>query len=82
MPIFLLEVDSSTSHEVDRHRMILQAACLVHLGNALLNDQSATFVVKAIFIDLNYKATEYTLYQNEVPQDQLEPPVIVRLIAK
>ncbi|KAI9440269.1 kinase-like domain-containing protein, partial [Lactarius psammicola] len=55
----------------DRHRMILQAACLVCIGNTLLNDRSPTYIVKAIFIDQNYKATKYTLYQKEGAQDQV-----------
>ncbi|KAI9449743.1 hypothetical protein BJY52DRAFT_1227617 [Lactarius psammicola] len=75
VPILLLEVDSTPPNEVDRHRMILQAACLVRMGNALLNDRSPTYIVKAIFIDQNYKATEYTLYQKEGAQDQVDFPV-------
>ncbi|KAI9435775.1 kinase-like domain-containing protein, partial [Lactarius indigo] len=47
----------------DVHCMLLQASCLVRLGNALLTDKSSTFVVKAIHINHDYYAAEYTLYQ-------------------
>lgn len=43
--------------------MLLQASCLVRLGNALLTDRSSTFFVKAIYIDQRRHAVEYTLYQ-------------------
>jgi hypothetical protein len=61
-PVLILEVDGS-SNEEDKNRTLLQAACLVHLGNALITHVSPTFLVKAIFIDRNYIAVEHTVYQ-------------------
>lgn len=62
-PHLLLEVSSDKLKERDKNRMLLQASCLVRLGNALLGDQSSTFFVKAIYINHDYCAVEYTLYQ-------------------
>ncbi|KAH9024719.1 kinase-like domain-containing protein [Lactarius hengduanensis] len=59
----LLSVSSGKPHRGYLHRMLLQASCLVRLGNALLNDRSSTFFVKAIYIDRHYHVVEYTLYQ-------------------
>ncbi|KAH9010629.1 hypothetical protein EDB85DRAFT_2160988 [Lactarius pseudohatsudake] len=39
------------------------ASCLVRLGNALLAGGSSTFFVKVIYVDRDYHAVEYTLYQ-------------------
>ncbi|KAH9008729.1 hypothetical protein EDB84DRAFT_1446759, partial [Lactarius hengduanensis] len=68
LPILLLEVDSS-SDRADESRMLLQGACIVRLGNALLNDPSNKFIVKAIYIDEQYGVNEYTLFQG-VPVDR------------
>ena len=39
--------------------------------------------IKAIYIDSNYRATEYTLYEAETSlQHHITPEVIVLLIAK
>ncbi|KAH9032068.1 hypothetical protein EDB83DRAFT_2525648 [Lactarius deliciosus] len=43
--------------------MLLQASCLIHLGNALLAGGSSMFFVKVIYVDCNYHTVEYTLYQ-------------------
>jgi hypothetical protein len=59
-PYLLLAV---ASQKGDLHRLLLQASCLVRLGNALLTDKSPTFSVKAIHVDKDYYAAEYTLYQ-------------------
>lgn len=59
-PVLLLEVTSDPS-KTDMHRMLLQAACLVRLGNALIDGPE--FLMKAIYIDDDYVATEYTLFQ-------------------
>ena len=59
-PVLILEMCSSTQQE-DERRMKLQAACLVRLGNALM--QSPEYVTKAIYIDDDYRATEYTFFQ-------------------
>src|SRR6266702_411152 len=42
-------------------RMNLQAACLVRLGNVLM--ESSEFLIKAIYIDNKYCATKYTFFQ-------------------
>ncbi|KAH8982979.1 kinase-like domain-containing protein [Lactarius hatsudake] len=62
-PFLLFGVSSGTSQTEDVHFMLLQASCLVRLGNALLMDKSSTFVVKAIHVNHDYCATEYTLYK-------------------
>jgi hypothetical protein len=64
-PHLLLEVCSDKLKGRDRNRMLLQASCLVRLGNALLADELSTFFVKAIYIDRNYHAVEYTLFQRK-----------------
>jgi len=58
--VLLLEVASGHSGG-DLLRMNLQATCLVHLGNALM--ESLEFLVKAIYIDNKYCATKYTFFQ-------------------
>ena len=65
LPVLLLEVTSDKDH-VDEHCMILQASCVVHLGNVLLKDKSPKFVLKAIYVDEGYNAIEHTFYQREV----------------
>ena len=68
-PALLLDVasgqdeDSKDGKEI--HRILLQASCLVRLGNALLKDTSPAFLVKAIYVNSEYYATEYTLYQRQ-----------------
>jgi hypothetical protein len=62
LPVLLLEV-SSNSNESDKNRMKLQAACLVRLGNAMIDSSSPAYFVMAIYVDGNYHATEYTFYQ-------------------
>ncbi|KAI9446715.1 hypothetical protein H4582DRAFT_2052659 [Lactarius indigo] len=74
----LLEICSDKVKKRDQHRMLLQASCLVRLGNKLITDkspfESSTFFVKAIYIDHNYNAIEYTLYQkgSEPGNDKVE----------
>ena len=58
--VLLLEVASGHSGG-DLLRMNLQAACLVRLGNALM--ELLEFLVKAIYIDNEYRATEYMFFQ-------------------
>lgn len=62
-PHLLLALSPDKSHRGSVHRMLLQASCLVRLGNTLLADQSSTFLVKAIYVDRDSHAVEYTLYQ-------------------
>jgi len=65
-PALLLDVTSNQEEECGKEfRTILQASCLVRLGNALLKDTSPRFLVKAISINSDYYATEYTLYQRQ-----------------
>ncbi|KAH9022224.1 hypothetical protein EDB85DRAFT_1895344 [Lactarius pseudohatsudake] len=61
--------------------MLLQASCLVRLGNALLAGGSSTFFVKVIYVDRDYHAVEYTLYQRgPKPCDDSDDKVAALLI--
>ncbi|KAH8982994.1 hypothetical protein EDB86DRAFT_2834153 [Lactarius hatsudake] len=62
-PHVLLEISSDKYKKRDQCRMLLQASCLVRLGNMLISDKSSTFYVKAFYIDNDYHAEEFTLYQ-------------------
>ncbi|KAI9442137.1 hypothetical protein H4582DRAFT_2054657 [Lactarius indigo] len=62
-PYILFEVSSDKFRKRDQHRMLLQASCLVRLGNALVSDKSPTFFVKAFYINYDYHVDEYTLFQ-------------------
>ncbi|KAI9430428.1 kinase-like domain-containing protein, partial [Lactarius indigo] len=62
--VLLLEV-SSDSSGADECRMLLQAACLVRLGNSLLRTTSRNYLVKAIYINPHYEAVEHTLFQRD-----------------
>ena len=62
-PHLILEVISDQA-ESDRNRMLLQAACLARLGNALRREtKTDPFIVSAIYIDNTLYATWYLLYQ-------------------
>ncbi|KAH9013862.1 hypothetical protein EDB85DRAFT_2280746 [Lactarius pseudohatsudake] len=61
-PHVLLKI-SSDKKKRDHCRMLLQASHLVRLGNMLISDKSPTFFVKAFYIDNDYNADEFTLYQ-------------------
>lgn len=63
VPHLLLEVISDTAHS-DCTWMLLQAACVARLGNALRSDQEP-FIVSAIYIDETLIATWYCVYQPE-----------------
>ncbi len=63
-PVLILEVESDTNR-TDQRRMLLQAACLVRLGNALIKNKDPNFFIKAIYINSDYVANEYTCYENE-----------------
>jgi hypothetical protein len=59
--------------------MLLQGACLVRLGNALLNVRGPSdFTIKAIYINRNYEATEYTLFQRQVAEGLEQHPIRVK----
>ena len=62
-PHLLLGVYSNNPHKGCVHLMLLQASCLIRLGNVLLTDRSSTFFVKVVYVDHDYHAVEYTLYQ-------------------
>jgi hypothetical protein len=61
-PYLLVGVSSNESQKGNVNFMLLQASCLVRLGNALLRDKYA-FFAKAIYVNQDYSAVEYTLYQ-------------------
>ncbi|KAH9013674.1 hypothetical protein EDB85DRAFT_1899608 [Lactarius pseudohatsudake] len=61
-PHVLLEI-SSDKKKRDHCRMLLQASRLVRLGNMLISDKSPTFFVKVFYINNDYNADEFTLYQ-------------------
>jgi hypothetical protein len=58
----ILEVISE-SNESDCCRMLLQAACLTRLGNALNKERKHPFIVSAIYIDDKLRARWYFMYQ-------------------
>ena len=62
LPILLLEIISGST-QADRLRMMLQAACALRLGSVLRKlHKSPHHIVKAIYIDTVYTATEYTFF--------------------
>jgi hypothetical protein len=67
-PHLVLEIISNTS-EADRNRMLLQAACLARLGNALRQDTGRDpFITSAIYIDAKLVAMWYLLFQPDVSE--------------
>ena len=74
LPVLLLEVHSAGKG--DRERMLLQASCLVRLGNSLFKDGSSQFIIKAIYIDKDFRAIEYTFYQSGKGSTDHVPQVI------
>jgi hypothetical protein len=63
IPHLVLEI-ISTSAQTDCNRMLLQAACLARLGNALRWHLVPTpFIVSAIYIDDQLRARWYLVYQ-------------------
>ncbi|KAF8494273.1 tRNA synthetases class I (C) catalytic domain-containing protein [Gautieria morchelliformis] len=55
----------SRSDGYDCYRMLLQAACLVHLSNALRHTNKDQFIITAIYIDSEFLATRYLVWQPE-----------------
>ena len=53
----------SQPNESDCCRMLLQAACLTRLGNALNQEREYPFIVSAIYIDDELRARWYLMYQ-------------------
>jgi hypothetical protein len=65
-PHLILEIISNQAQS-DCNRVLLQAACLARLGNALRQDPAADpFIVSAIYIDDQLRANWYLIYQPEV----------------
>ncbi len=81
-PVFLMEASPDGSHN-DRGRcgLLLQAACLVRLGNALLSSSAQEFLVKAVYIDSRYHAHEFTLYQTEIDAHNKDTRPVITLFA-
>ena len=78
-PILLLEVNSGPSRG-DEIRMLLQAGCIVRLGNILFKSRAANdFILKAFYIDDIYRVTEYTFFQKEVTEGHHQAPIQVNL---
>ncbi|KAF8494276.1 kinase-like domain-containing protein [Gautieria morchelliformis] len=63
-PHMLMEIQSR-SDGYDCYRMLLQAACLVRLSNALRHTNTDPFVITAIYIDSDFLATRYLVWQPE-----------------
>ncbi|KAF8527277.1 kinase-like domain-containing protein [Gautieria morchelliformis] len=63
-PHMLMEIESH-SDGYDRFRVLLQAACLVRLSNALCHTKKNPFIITAISIDSNFLATRYLVWQPE-----------------
>ncbi|KAF8508204.1 kinase-like domain-containing protein, partial [Gautieria morchelliformis] len=63
-PHMLMEIQSR-SDGYDCYRMLLQAACLVHLSNALRHTNKDPFIITAIYIDSEFLATRYLVWQPE-----------------
>ena len=70
-PDLIIEVTSDKGL-ADKHRMLLQAACLVRLGNTLFQTLTPDFIVKAIYIGPAYQAKEYTLYATSTDDERKE----------
>jgi len=64
-PHLVLELISDPSQS-DRIRMLLQAACLARLGNALRPGSARPFIVSAIYIDDAQHAKWHLVYQPDV----------------
>ncbi|KAH9040631.1 hypothetical protein EDB85DRAFT_1886744 [Lactarius pseudohatsudake] len=62
-PHLVAKVVSDRGSRKDKNCMLLQASCLVHLGNFLCKGEPPEFTIKAIYFDCHFHATEYTLYQ-------------------
>lgn len=83
LPYVILEVCSDKLRERDKTRMLVQAACLVRLGNSFsLEADACPFVVMAIYVGADLQATRYFLYQsNRESAVSNFPPVIPCLLS-
>lgn len=80
-PILLLEVNSNFN-QGDENCMLVQGACLIWLGNVLLNVRGPSdFMVKAIYINSSFEAIEYTLFQRQVAESVEQHPMKVKKIS-
>ncbi|KAF8506311.1 kinase-like domain-containing protein [Gautieria morchelliformis] len=66
----ILEIVSNHG-ESDCYRMLLQAACLARLGNALRQNPSSPFIVTAIYVHSDFRATQYLVYQPDISNKQV-----------
>ena len=58
--------------------MLLQAGCIICLGNILLKSRAPSdFIVKAFYIDNHYKAIKYTVFQWRVTEGHHQDPIEV-----
>ena len=66
IPIIILEVCSDKHaqklSESDRPRLLLQAACLVHLWNHLLGGRD--MVIMTVYVDKDFAVSRYLLFQD------------------
>jgi hypothetical protein len=62
--VYLMVEVQSDRNESDRHRMLLQAACAVRLGNSLRCGKGDPFIVMALYISNSGSVTRYLLLQN------------------
>jgi hypothetical protein len=67
-PHLVLEI-MSRENQSDRNRMLLQAACLARLGNALRPDAVHPFIVSAIYIDEELRAKWHLVFQPDRSND-------------
>ncbi len=66
--MLLLGISSEStalSDGAEARHLLLEAACIVHLGNALFKSKAQTFLLKAIFINSEYHASTYMVFQRD-----------------
>lgn len=69
---------NSGTGQGDEIHMLLQAGCIICLGNILLKSRAPSdFIVKAFYIDNHYKAIKYTVFQWRVTEGHHQDPIEV-----
>ena len=87
-PFLFFEICSDRNRELDRYRMLLQAGLLVRVVNsiAVKNSESEqtfkSFVAVAIYIDAEFTAERYLVYQPDTVQPQGEPKSVRMIISQ
>ena len=61
LPCLVAEIQSDSSGN-DRYRMLIQAACLVRLGNALDTKRDIPFIVMALYIKNSGDVERYLVF--------------------